>query len=371
MLWIPFVDMIVLPKNVIERFQHEILDGEGKIVWNDATRHIVRAMLNETVEIFGDLLDGVLVRTGETYVFDTPYHAGNSPVASCGKNESCQQGIWVDFITELRNTVCVGQSRRVFFRAWDSFGGWSGDPGYYLNVTSPVEPHKLLYFSVKHTAGDFFQFMAWNRQLAVGKHAQVVEVELQREYEGKGAYPNYIMQSLVNGSRQLPDGSDAEGLVDILAAPQIKGLWTWSRGGGWFGPYIHGREEWVDAHVYVLQCWWAANYGPAQAMGPGGWGRQQQVMTEQQCWDQFVRTQWVPRLGLQAASDLPVVQAASDLLRQVALNGTESVTNGHYCPEGSYSDCWTWTRDNRLGGLSRVQGHLEWLAGDDTGERMR
>ena len=28
-------------------------------------------------------------------------------------------------------------------------------------------------------------------QLAIGKHAQVVEIECQREYEGKGAYPNY------------------------------------------------------------------------------------------------------------------------------------------------------------------------------------
>lgn len=77
-------------------------------------------------------------------------------------------------------------------------------------------------------------------------------MELQREYEGKGAYPNYIMPTLINGTNQLPDGSDAEGLVDVLAAPQIKGLWTWSRGGGWYGPYVHGHEEWVDVHVYVL-----------------------------------------------------------------------------------------------------------------------
>ena len=30
----------------------------------------------------------------------------------------------------------------------------------------------------------------WNPTLGVGQHAQIVEVELQREYEGKGAYPN-------------------------------------------------------------------------------------------------------------------------------------------------------------------------------------
>jgi len=172
LLWIPFVDMIVFPKAVIERFAAQIVDpNSGKIQWNDACRKIVQAMLNETVSVYGDLLDGILVRTGETYVFDTPYHAGNSPTSTCGQNTSCQQAVWVDFITELRQQMCVDRASRVFFRAWDSFGGWSGDPQYYLNVTNPVEPHDLLYFSVKHTAGDFFQFMAWNQQLAVGKHA--------------------------------------------------------------------------------------------------------------------------------------------------------------------------------------------------------
>ena len=33
----------------------------------------------------------------------------------------------------------------------------------------------------------------WNPQLGTGKHAQIIEVELQREYEGKSAYPNYAM----------------------------------------------------------------------------------------------------------------------------------------------------------------------------------
>jgi hypothetical protein len=42
-----------------------------------------------------------------------------------------------------------------------------------------------LYFSIKHSSGDFTRPASWNPQLGVGKHAQIVEVELQREYEGK------------------------------------------------------------------------------------------------------------------------------------------------------------------------------------------
>jgi len=41
------------------------------------------------------------------------------------------------------------------------------------------------------------------------------------------------------------------GLKSLLKSPQLKGLWTWSRGGGWWGPFIHGQEQWVDLHVQV------------------------------------------------------------------------------------------------------------------------
>jgi len=53
-------------------------------------------------------------------------------------------------------------------------------------MTDQIEPHDLLYFSIKHSIADFFRPAIWNPSLGVGKHAQIVEVELQREYEGKG-----------------------------------------------------------------------------------------------------------------------------------------------------------------------------------------
>jgi hypothetical protein len=43
------------------------------------------------------------------------------------------------------------------------------------------------YFSIKHSSGDFTRPAKWNAQLGVGQHAQIVEVELQREYEGKAS----------------------------------------------------------------------------------------------------------------------------------------------------------------------------------------
>jgi hypothetical protein len=59
---------------------------------------------------------------------------------------------------------------------------------YYEQMTNQIPTHPQLYFSIKHSAGDFTRPAVWNPQLGTGKHAQIVEVELQREYEGKGAY---------------------------------------------------------------------------------------------------------------------------------------------------------------------------------------
>jgi hypothetical protein len=63
----------------------------------------------------------------------------------------------------------------------------------------------------------------------------VVEVELQREYEGKQAYPNYVIDGVVDGFKEM--GAGKIGIASLLGAPQLKGLWTWTRGGG----CVHAR----------------------------------------------------------------------------------------------------------------------------------
>ena len=146
--------------------------------------------------------------------------------------------------------VCVRHQKDLFFRGWDN---WPSDSTYYTNMTDQIPTHDQLYFSIKHSSGDFTRPATWNNQLGVGKHAQIVEVELQREYEGKASYPNYVMHGVIDG---FPEMSSKKGLADIVATPQMKGLWTWSRGGGWWGPYIHGNEIWVDLHARVLAKWW-------------------------------------------------------------------------------------------------------------------
>lgn len=115
-----FVDMIVLPLKIIDHYKDQILDKDGHIVFNDATTKILTAMFTETLQRFPGI-DGFVIRTGETYVYDTPYHKGNSPTVGV-KSYVDQQQIWIPFIKYLRDLICEKMNITLLFRSWDNFG---------------------------------------------------------------------------------------------------------------------------------------------------------------------------------------------------------------------------------------------------------
>lgn len=121
------------------------------------------------------------------------------------------------------------RDKLVFYRTW-SFDGFAKDPDYYLEVTDPIAPHPNLVFSVKHTAGDFLRTYAFNPTLTLGSHPQIVEVQCQREYEGKGAHPDYVLNGVIDGFEEYGSTTGPRGLADIADHPTFQGLWTWSRG---------------------------------------------------------------------------------------------------------------------------------------------
>ena len=120
-----FVDMIVLPVKVIDHYKDQILNKDGYIVFNDVTAKVLTAMFTETLQRFPGI-DGFVVRTGETYVFDTPYHKGNSPIKGI-KSYVDQQQIWIPFIKYLRDTVCEEMKTVLLFRGWFNFGEFYND----------------------------------------------------------------------------------------------------------------------------------------------------------------------------------------------------------------------------------------------------
>jgi hypothetical protein len=148
----------------------------------------------------------------------------------------------------------VKRGKMVFYRTWDFGNNFHVNPEYYLKVTDAIEPHPNLIFSIKHQAGDFLRMTPFNPTLGIGKHRQIVEVQCQREAYGKGAHPFYIGDGVINGweeyARIMKPGQP-KGLRDIVNRAQFAGVWTWSRGGGWEGPYLT-NELWCALNAYVI-----------------------------------------------------------------------------------------------------------------------
>jgi len=313
-----FDDIITLPKNLVSIYHDQIVDSQGRINLDfPMTQQILRVMLNEVFDRFPDL-DGLVVRTGESYLFNVPYFTGNDPITRGAASHLILLNI-------LRDEVCVKRGKLVFYRTW-SFDGFATDPSYYLSVTDNIEPHPNLIFSVKHTAGDFWRTIPFNPTIGIGRHPQIVEIECQREYEAKGATPDYVLGGVIDGFEEFRGSPPPIGLADVADNPIFQGIWTWSRGGGWRGPYIPD-ELWCDLNAYVASHW-AQDVHRSEADVFGDYTRQ---------------------LGL-SGSD-------SKRFRQLALASATGVLHGHYSTLFQMSSL-TWTRDQFLGGSDKE------LAGD-------
>jgi hypothetical protein len=311
-----FTDIIVLPKKLVEMYRKDICDSNGKISFErPKTIEIHRLMLEELFETFPDL-DGLVIRTGETYTDNVPFHTGNNPITN-------GEASHIKLINLLREEVCVKLNKKIFYRTW-SFGGMHDDAAYYLNVTNSIAPHANLVFSIKHTKGDYQRTYDFNPTLGLGKHPQIVEVQCQREYEGKGAYPNYVMDGVINGFEEYFSNKPQKGnksLNDIKDKSVFAGIWTWSRGGGWVGPYIT-NELWPRLNAFVLSHWAADT-------------RQ----TEAAVFDRFM-------------AENGVAEASRPAFRQLALLSAKAVIRGHASVKMPFdSNMVFWMRDEFLSGI--------------------
>ena len=257
-----FTDIFVAPKSIWDKYgeemgQHETnFHGYGGAIKNvrkpniqdDIIQQLIKAQIDGIFRRF-PTLDGLVLRFGETYLHDTPYHMGGKPV------RQGDEGIidHVKLLNILRDEICVKRNKKLFYRTWD-FGWFHTNPDVYLAITNQVEPHENLVFSIKHTKGDFHRTFPFNPTLGIGKHQQIVEVQCQREYEGKGAHPNYIAEAVINGFEEYEGMEGMKSLDDLKSNSNFKGVWTWSRGGGWKGPYIT-NELWCDLNAYVISQW--------------------------------------------------------------------------------------------------------------------
>lgn len=335
------IDLFVLPKRLVEKYRNQICGLDGRISLDaPLTIEVHRAMFKEMFHTFPKV-DGLIVRVGETYVYDTPYHVGNGPIRAgqyeVGKetNEE-EQERYIKLLTFLREEICLKHSRYLIFRTWDCFPDkFHGKLDYYLTVTNAISPHEKLIFSVKHTALDFWRRVRFNPCIGKGVHRQVIEVQCQREYEGKGAYPNYIMDGVISG---FVENSDPKGLKDVAENPLICGIYTWTRGGGWYGPYLK-NEIWCALHAYVI-AGWARNPKEEEA-----------VLFHRFCQE---------KLGMN--------EEDAKRMRKLCKTSSQAVLYGRYCRafdehlEEKIMPTNLWMRDDRLGGLKQLEPVFTYLS---------
>jgi hypothetical protein len=297
-------DLILFPKRLVSLYgmtktMGDVNDPETQL-W---LRRELKLMFTQFPQ-----LDGIVVRIGETYLQDAPYHLGKI------NNPKDPQKTIIPLMNILRDEVCVKLGKQVIFRTWLSF---DVNLKSFLTVSAAVEPHTNLIWSIKHVEGDFHRGNDFSKVLGQGRHRFIVEVQCAREYEGKGAYPEYIDNGVIDGFEEhlaRMGTNQIRSLKDVYErSPLFCGVWTWSRGGGWEGPYIK-NELCPDLNAWVLAQW--AN-DPRQS--------------EESIFDRYA----VERLKL-PANQVPDFRRLALLSAQAVYRGKRST--------GNYLNRW-WNRD--------------------------
>lgn len=331
------MDMLVLPKSLVEIYKSEMTDSMGRIdLSKPKTQEALNYLIENILKTYPQL-DGIVVRTGETYLQDAPYHTGNQPLPFGVEGQ-------VLLINLLKKQICDKANKYLIYRTWD-FGEFHSLPKYYLKVTDQIAPHPKLLFSIKHTQVDFWRGspafakvdldtlqrywikeaslygVPFNPTLGIGKHGQIVEVQCQREYEGKGAHPIYIAKGVIEGFPENADLEGMHGLNEFIKDKNYRGVWTWSRGGGWGGPYIN-NELWIDLNAYVVAQW-----------------TQHPDKSEAEIFNDY-------------ATNIGIAEKSLDAFRQIALLSSEAIMKGEYSTYGGVY--LNWLRDNTYGGLTQL-----------------
>jgi hypothetical protein len=202
---------------------------------------VYKAKYKEILGTFKDL-DYIMIRLGENYAGGDYF--GNMPA----KKEfweycpQCQDQGYADRIAAIINrtqeTVSGDYQRRYIHRTWDTNSDtFHSNPDMYRDILSKIENKENLYISVKYTRTDFWLYNHFNQTIGVGDAPQIVEYQCTREYEGKGAFPNYVGAHVAAGYRYAAE----RGAV---------GAWNWHHGGGWNGPNVK-TDIWNEANIYA------------------------------------------------------------------------------------------------------------------------
>ena len=229
-------DEVTIPRAVFERFRKDIalagttdaIDLGGEQFWK-----IYRAKYREVLKAF-PAIAYVMIRTGENYASRTTDFVGHTV-----RGHDIDDRYYRDMqrlINETRQVVVDECGRKLIWRTWDlGNDGFHPNPAVYDRVLSGVPDHRGLIMAVKYVQTDFWRYNDFNPNIGRGGVDQIIEFQCAREYEGKGAFPNYL-------------GADFAVAMKRLKSLGTKGVWIWDFGGGSGGPHLQ-NDRWVRANI--------------------------------------------------------------------------------------------------------------------------
>jgi hypothetical protein len=250
-------DEFVFPKEVLtSAYRDKVIDpcfkeselenrfGSGRIfcfakpeLWD-----LYRMKYREALSDFPQL-DFVMLRFGEHR--STSDYVGNAIFALNGGRycEACRNISYIDrlvkTIEETYNVVVKEKHKRYIQRTWDlKTDAFNNNPAILSAVLQRLPEKKNLIFSTKYTFSDFWRYSDFNPLFQIADVPHLVEIQCTREYEGKGAFPNFL-------------GQEYKGVFEYLRGKNVVGAWSWNHGGGSDGPVLK-NDLWNQANIYAV-----------------------------------------------------------------------------------------------------------------------
>ncbi|MBP5320243.1 MAG: hypothetical protein J6334_04585 [Kiritimatiellae bacterium] len=130
-------------------------------------------------------------------------------------------------INETRKLVVDEGNRTLIWRTWDlGSDGFHANPEVYDKVFAGVTNRNGLVVSMKYVQTDFWMYTDPNPCIGRGGLRQMVEFQSGREFEGRGAFPNYL-------------GLEYGPAIRSALAKGVEGIWVWGgQTGGPAGPAV-------------------------------------------------------------------------------------------------------------------------------------
>ena len=234
-------DEIKFPTPVFDRFKKQILkpgshaskmdiDYDSSAFWD-----LYLAKYREVLKAYPQI-KYVMVRTGENYAHLDKGYIGRTVMDR--KIDDAYYSHMRRLIEETRKVVVDEFGRTLIWRTWDlGNDSFHANTNVYDRVLAGIPDRRGLIFAVKNTRTDFWHYNNFNPNIGRGGVDQIIEFECDREFEGKGAFPNYVGPAYAQA-------------MQLARASGAKGVWIWDFGGGWGGPFLKD-DMWVRLNIYA------------------------------------------------------------------------------------------------------------------------